>query len=211
MPCWLVKTEPSTYAFQDLQRERKTRWDGVSNAQAQANLRAMRAGDEVVVYHSGEKAAVGLARVARGPYPDPGDPTGKRVAVDLGAGVGLGIPVTLGALDEIQAMARMKALGLAIAPFVFRLNAAADARPSSEVRSVHWIPLAALTDRGNRSTYDYDYDGTPYPLPCVRIDHLIIWGLTHRMLMSFLGLLARADGQDEETEPLHLRHSLPLP
>ena len=103
MPCWLVKTEPSTYAFQDLQRERKTRWDGVSNAQAQANLRAMRAGDEVVVYHSGEKAAVGLARVARGPYPDPGDPTGRRVAVDLGAGVGLGIPVTLEALREEKA------------------------------------------------------------------------------------------------------------
>ena len=103
MPCWLVKTEPSTYSFQDLRRDRKTRWDGVSNAQAQANLRAMREGDEVLVYHSGEKAAVGLARVARGPYPDPGDPTGKRVAVDLGAGVALGIPVTLEALREEKA------------------------------------------------------------------------------------------------------------
>jgi predicted RNA-binding protein with PUA-like domain len=100
MPCWLVKTEPSTYSFQDLRRDRKTRWDGVSSAQAQANLRAMREGDEVLVYHSGEKAAVGLARVARDPYPDPGDPTGKRVAVDLGAGRALGIPVTLEVLRE---------------------------------------------------------------------------------------------------------------
>ena len=98
MPCWLVKTEPTTYAFDDLRRDRKTRWDGVSNAQAQANLRAMREGDEVVVYHSGQKLAVGLARVARGPYPDPGDPDGKRVAVDLAAGSPLPTPVPLEAL-----------------------------------------------------------------------------------------------------------------
>ncbi|HET8734689.1 MAG TPA: EVE domain-containing protein [Anaeromyxobacteraceae bacterium] len=98
MPCWLVKTEPSTYAFSDLVRDRKTRWDGVSNAQAQANLRAMREGDAVVVYHSGEKAAVGLARVARGPSPAPGDPAGKRVAVELAAGEPLAAPVPLDAL-----------------------------------------------------------------------------------------------------------------
>jgi predicted RNA-binding protein with PUA-like domain len=103
MPCWLVKTEPSTYSFQDLRRDRKTRWDGVSSAQAQANLRAMREGDDVLVYHSGEKAAVGLARVARGPYPDPGDPTGRRVAVDLGAGQALGTPVALEVLREEKA------------------------------------------------------------------------------------------------------------
>jgi predicted RNA-binding protein with PUA-like domain len=98
MPFWLLKTEPSAYSFDDLRRDRKTRWDGVSNAQAQANLRAMREGDEVAVYHSGEKAAVGLARVARAAYPDPGDPEGKRVAVDLAAGDLLASPVTLAAL-----------------------------------------------------------------------------------------------------------------
>lgn len=98
MPFWLLKTEPSAYAFADLRRDRKTRWDGVSNAQAQANLRAMRAGDEVAVYHSGEKAAVGLGRVARAAYPDPGDPSGKLVAVDLAAGEPLAVPVTLDAL-----------------------------------------------------------------------------------------------------------------
>jgi predicted RNA-binding protein with PUA-like domain len=105
MPCWLVKTEPSTYAFDDLLRDRKTRWDGVSNPQAQASLRAMRRGDTVVVYHSGEKAAVGLARVARGPYPDPGDPTGKRVAVDLAAADRLSIPVPLEELRAEKAFA----------------------------------------------------------------------------------------------------------
>ncbi|MEY2667975.1 MAG: hypothetical protein RJA59_613, partial [Pseudomonadota bacterium] len=64
------------------------------------HLRAMRKGDEVVVYHSGEKAAVGWARVARDPVPDPGDPAGKRVAVDLVAGEALGAPVTLAALRD---------------------------------------------------------------------------------------------------------------
>ncbi len=103
MPFWLVKTEPSAYAFDDLRRDRKTRWDGVSNAQAQANLRAMREGDEVAVYHSGEKAAVGLAKVAGGPSPDPGDPAGKRVAVDLAAGAPLAAPVPLEALRAEKA------------------------------------------------------------------------------------------------------------
>jgi predicted RNA-binding protein with PUA-like domain len=98
MPFWLVKTEPSAYAFEDLRRDRKTRWDGVSSAPAQLHLRSMRAGDEVAVYHSGERAAVGLARVARGAYPDPGDAGGKRVAVDLAAGAPLAVPVTLAAL-----------------------------------------------------------------------------------------------------------------
>ena len=98
MPCWLLKTEPSAYSFDDLARDGRTRWDGVTNAQAQANLRAMRKGDEVVVYHSGEKAAVGLARVVRAASPDPGDPTGKRVAVDVQAGRPLATPVPLEAL-----------------------------------------------------------------------------------------------------------------
>jgi predicted RNA-binding protein with PUA-like domain len=105
MPCWLLKTEPSTYSFADLVRERRTRWDGVTNAQAQANLRSMRGGDEVVVYHSGEKAAVGLARVARAAYPDPGDPSGRRAAVDLEAGRALPSPVPLEALRAAKAFA----------------------------------------------------------------------------------------------------------
>ncbi len=98
MPCWLVKTEPSAYAFSDLVRDRRTRWDGVTNALAQRHLAAMRPGDEVVVYHSGEKAAAGLARVSRGPSPDPGDPAGKRVAVELAAVGPLASPVPLDAL-----------------------------------------------------------------------------------------------------------------
>ncbi|MGH7736088.1 MAG: EVE domain-containing protein [Gemmatimonadales bacterium] len=64
MAYWLLKTEPSTYSIADLQREKRTRWDGVKNAAALINLRKMIVGDQVFVYHTGtEKAIVGVARV----------------------------------------------------------------------------------------------------------------------------------------------------
>ena len=64
MPNWLLKTEPSTYSIADLQREKRTRWDGVKNAAALINLRKMAVGDPVLIYHTGtEKAIVGMARV----------------------------------------------------------------------------------------------------------------------------------------------------
>jgi predicted RNA-binding protein with PUA-like domain len=83
-PRWLVKTEPSTYAWADLVREGSTAWTGVKNPAAQIHLRAMAAGDLVLVYHTGsEKAVVGLARVKRAAYPDPTAAGGKLQAVDL--------------------------------------------------------------------------------------------------------------------------------
>ena len=84
MARWLVKTEPSTYSYADLVREGRTAWTGVKNAAAQIHLRAMRVGDEVLVYHTGEvKAVVGRARVARASYPDPSAAKASLVAVDL--------------------------------------------------------------------------------------------------------------------------------
>lgn len=105
MAHWLLKTEPSTYSFDDLLREKRTAWTGVANPQAQLNLKAMKAGDEVAVYHTGSvKAAVGLGTVARGAYPDPtGD--GKLACVDVKAGKALAAPVTLAALKEAKAFA----------------------------------------------------------------------------------------------------------
>ena len=97
---WLVKTEPETYGWKDLEREGRTRWDGVRNPVAQRNLSAMKAGDEVLVYHTGkERAAVARARVAAAAYPDPKAP--GLLAVDLEAVGALPRPVTL---DEIKAM-----------------------------------------------------------------------------------------------------------
>jgi predicted RNA-binding protein with PUA-like domain len=96
---WLLKTEPATYSYDDLERERRTTWDGVRNALALIHLRQMAKGDDVLVYHSGAaKAIVGRARVATGPVPDPkaGDP--KLVAVDLVPAGRLATPVPLAAI-----------------------------------------------------------------------------------------------------------------
>jgi predicted RNA-binding protein with PUA-like domain len=69
---WILKTEPGSYSFDDLVKEKRTRWDGVKNPVALKNIRAMKPGDPVGVYHTGsEKRLVGLARVASAPYPDP--------------------------------------------------------------------------------------------------------------------------------------------
>lgn len=94
MAFWLLKTEPASYAWADLVRDGTTAWTGVSNAQAQANLKAMRRGDRVVVYHSGEKQAVGVAEVVREAYPDP-DGNGSRLCVDVRAVEPLAAPVPL--------------------------------------------------------------------------------------------------------------------
>jgi predicted RNA-binding protein with PUA-like domain len=101
---WLLKTEPEQYAFEDLERERQTAWTGVKNPQAQANLRAMKAGDRAVVYHSGEKRAVGLAEVVRPAYADP-TADGDLVCVDVRAVEPLPAPVPLEALKLEPAFA----------------------------------------------------------------------------------------------------------
>ncbi len=72
MAYWLLKTEPSTYSWNDLVADKKTVWDGVRNAQARIFLRAMKAGDVALIYHSGEeRQIVGVARLLSAPYPDP--------------------------------------------------------------------------------------------------------------------------------------------
>jgi predicted RNA-binding protein with PUA-like domain len=94
MAYWLLKTEPSSYSWEDLVRDGKTAWTGVSNPQAQRNLRGMRRGDRAVLYHSGEKRAVGVAEVIRTAYPDPtGD--GEAVCVDVRPVSPLPAPVPL--------------------------------------------------------------------------------------------------------------------
>jgi predicted RNA-binding protein with PUA-like domain len=93
---WLVKTESSEYSFDDLERERKTVWSGVSNNLALIHLRSMRKGDRVLVYHTGkEKAIVGIARVASAPYPDPAKHDDRLVVVDLVPEKRLHKPITL--------------------------------------------------------------------------------------------------------------------
>ncbi len=97
--CWLVKTEPNDYSFDDLVRDGRTRWDGIKNALALKHLRQMKRGDEVLVYHTGkEKAVIGTAAVVRGPHADPEQDDPKLAVVDLKAGKALPAPVTLAAV-----------------------------------------------------------------------------------------------------------------
>lgn len=97
MKRWLLKTEPGEYSWQDLATEQTAEWDGVKGAEAQKNMRAMKTGDEVFIYHTGkEKAIVGTARVIKEPYPDPDNPS--LVLVDLEAGQALNKPVTLASI-----------------------------------------------------------------------------------------------------------------
>ncbi len=93
---WLLKTEPGTYSWDDLEREKRTTWDGVANALALKHIRAMQKGDLALVYHTGgEKAAVGVAEIASDPYADPKDAAGKATVVDLKPKKKLARPVTL--------------------------------------------------------------------------------------------------------------------
>lgn len=74
MSYWLLKTEPETYSWNDLVKDKKTVWDGVKNFQARNNLKAMKNGDWVFIYHTGsEKAVIGIAQVKKEAYPDPKD------------------------------------------------------------------------------------------------------------------------------------------
>jgi predicted RNA-binding protein with PUA-like domain len=105
---WLVKSDPPTYSFADLVRDGTTCWDHVRNFQARNNLRAMRVGDLVLVYHSvDEKRVVGTASVARAAYPDPsaGPDEGDWSAVDLRAGEAFASPVPLGVIKADPALA----------------------------------------------------------------------------------------------------------
>jgi predicted RNA-binding protein with PUA-like domain len=89
---YLLKTEPGTYSFDDLVRDGETTWDGISNPQALANLRSMRKGDKLVVYHSGAgKVAVGTAEVVSVDGSDAKNPkvrikVGKRLASEKSLG-----------------------------------------------------------------------------------------------------------------------------
>jgi predicted RNA-binding protein with PUA-like domain len=105
---WILKTEPSIYSWDDLVREGKTVWEGVANAAALINLRAMSIGDEALIYHSGDgKAIVGIARIARGPYPDPKLDDPKRVVVDVTPVRPLAQPVTLATIKADRGLATL--------------------------------------------------------------------------------------------------------
>lgn len=105
---WLVKTEPSTYSYDDLEREKTAVWDGVKNPVALRNLRSMHPGDQVLVYHTGDqKAVVGWATVVSAPYADPKKPDSKLFVIDLKAHRRLPTPVTLAQIKADKTFAEL--------------------------------------------------------------------------------------------------------
>ena len=102
---WLFKTEPSVYSYQQLEKDKKTVWDGVKNNLALKHLKDIKNGDSIFIYHTGdEKAAVGIARALSGAYPDPSKKDPKLLVVDIEAVKPLPRPVTLG---EVKANPKM--------------------------------------------------------------------------------------------------------
>ena len=129
---WLLKSDPETYSFGDLERDGQTRWDGVSNNLALKHLRSIQQGDTVLIYHTGEeRAIVGTAEAASAPYPDPRQEDPRRVVVDLKAGKHLTRPVTL---DEIKRQPALKDFALVRLP---RLSV-------MPVAELHWKTLMEL-------------------------------------------------------------------
>ena len=120
MAYWLVKTEPSSFSYADLERKKRVVWDGVKNSLALMHLRGMKKGDCALIYHSGgARALVGIAAVDSDPYPDPrgGDP--KFAVVDLVPLRRLEHPVSLAAIKaekEFAGFALVRMSRLSVMP-----------------------------------------------------------------------------------------------
>ena len=107
---WLFKTEPSVYSYQQLVKDKKTMWDGVANNLALKNLKDIKRGEQVFIYHTGdEKAAVGVARALGGAYADPSKDDPKLLVVDIEPVRALPRPVTLA---EVKAHPKLKTFDL---------------------------------------------------------------------------------------------------
>ena len=96
MAYWLLKTEPSDYAYADLEADQGTLWDGVSNNLALKHLRQIRGGDQALIYHTGgERVVVGVAEVTSDPFPDPERDDPRLVVVEVKPGRKLAKPIPL--------------------------------------------------------------------------------------------------------------------
>jgi predicted RNA-binding protein with PUA-like domain len=106
MNYWLLKTEPGSFSWDDLVRDKKTGWDGVRNFQARSHLKAIKKGDLAFVYHTGEeKSVVGIAKVTKENYPDPKD--NEWVAIEIAPVNKLKNPVTLAQIKADKRLTNM--------------------------------------------------------------------------------------------------------
>ncbi len=141
MTTFLLKTEPGEYSFDDLVREKRSVWTGVSNPQALIFIRSMKKGDQAFIYHTGdEKAIVGLAKVVSDAYEDPKQPgkndkgEPKHAVVDVSAVKAVKKPVTLA---EMKADAKFK-------DFVLLKNSRLSVMPVPETLVKMILKLAGL-------------------------------------------------------------------
>lgn len=120
MNYWLVKSEPGAYSWNDLQKDKKTFWDGVRNYQARNNLKGMQEGDLVLFYHSvKQKEVVGISKVVKEAYQDPTTEDDRWVAVDIAPEETLKKPVSLQDIkadDRLQDIALIKQSRLSVMP-----------------------------------------------------------------------------------------------
>jgi predicted RNA-binding protein with PUA-like domain len=120
MAYWLLKSEPDCYGWGDLVREGEGTWDGVKNAQAANNLKAMQPGDQAFFYHSRQGLEiVGIVTVSAGAFPDPGDASGRWVAVKVKPARALPRPVSLQQIKAdpaLSGMAILRQSRLSVAP-----------------------------------------------------------------------------------------------
>lgn len=133
MAYWLMKSEPSSYSWNDLVRDGGTEWDGVRNNAARLHLKAMKVGDEAFFYHSmSDKAVVGTMRITREARPDPKDPDWVSVAVEPVRPIG---PVTLKQIKaepKLRQMELIRQSRLSVAP----------------VRNEEWKTVHEMAERG---------------------------------------------------------------
>ncbi len=136
MARWLMKSEPSSYSWQDLVRDGSTEWDGVRNNAARLHLKAMKRGDEAFFYHSmDERSVIGTMRVAREAAPDPKDPDWVSVKVEPVRS--LERPVTLKEIKAEPRLAKMELIRqsrLSVAP----------------VRDEEWALILAMAGKPQR-------------------------------------------------------------
>jgi predicted RNA-binding protein with PUA-like domain len=132
MAYWLMKSEPSSYGWEDLERDGGTEWDGVRNPTARIHLRTMKVGDEAFFYHSmDERAVVGIMRIVREAQPDPKDPDWVSVRVEPVRALA---PVTLKQIKAEPSLAGMELIRqsrLSVAP----------------VRDEEWATVLRMSER----------------------------------------------------------------
>ena len=134
MAYWLLKTEPETYSYFNLEQDGSTVWDGVNNALALKHIRTMLLGDLALIYHTGkERKIIGIAEVVSQPYPDPKLNDAKRVVVDIKALRRVSVPLALAQIKQNEEFTDFDLVRLP------RLSVV----PVSEI---YWQLLIALTD-----------------------------------------------------------------